>query len=280
MKILFDGVKVTEQCTTTKGVYCWVNTINKKMYIGLGGGKNGLRGRLQNEVAALKRGRHCSTQLLFEAVKKYGIDKFIVYCLYETEDTTLLGKVEQDFISMYKSITPHGYNITAGGSGTVNYTSLQGIKKRRGMSNEANKLHRAKSYHLIDPSGNKVTVTNLHSFCKAYELSESAMRRLVNDRAIQYKGWKNAYSTKEDYAKSLASTAYFVSKSGELVKVLNIKTFAKEVGASQGALNGVWTGRKHYNSCKGWRKATDEEIAAFSDDTHRAWEHTAWKGTR
>jgi hypothetical protein len=277
MKVLFNGTELTDQCTTIKGVYCWVNTVNGKKYIGLGGGKNGIRGRLYSEVSALQKGVHKGTKLIYEAVRKYGLDKFIVYSLYETEDPSMLGNIERDFIRMYNTITPNGYNITEGGAGTIGFVSAEGAEKRRGVPLPSNSIARAKTYYLVSPSGDIVSATNLKAFCDAYGLSENAMRHLVAGRAVQHKGWKNAHNTKGDYYKSISNEAYFKSPSGEVVRVLNIKSFSKMIGVSQGALNGVWTKRKHYNSCKGWTRANQEDIDAFDSSTQRTWAHDKWE---
>jgi hypothetical protein len=230
MKVLFNGIELTDQCTTIKGVYCWVNTVNDKKYIGLGGGKNGLIGRLSSEVSALRKGTHKNTKLLYEAVCKYGLDKFIVYSLYETEDSSILGNIERDFIKMYNTITPNGYNITEGGAGTIGFVSVEGAEKRRGVPLPANSTARAKTYYLVSPSGDVVNTTNLKAFCTAYGLSESAMRHLVADKVVQHKGWRNAHSTKEDYYRNISNEAYFRSPLGEVVRVFNIKSFSKMIG--------------------------------------------------
>ena len=277
MKVLFDGSAITTQCTKNMGIYCWVNTVNGKKYIGLAGGKKGLLGRITNEVTKLKQGSHHNTRLLFEAVKKYGLASFVVYLLFETDDSSILGKVEQDFIRMYGTITPNGYNITSGGAGTIGFTSKEGSTKRRGRKNEANAVHRAKTYTLVSPNNEITSVTNLSSFCKAYSLSESAIRHLVADRTVEHKGWRNAHSTKEMYAKKLSKVSFFVSPSGQLVKVFNIKRFAQHLNVSQASLNHVANSKPSYNACCGWRKACDAEAASYDEKKDLFWNFDKWE---
>ena len=276
MKILFDGRNLTAECTHKKGVYCWLNTTNGKKYIGLAGGSKGLKGRLSNELGKLRIGSHHNTVLLGSAVKKYGLDVFVVYLLLETDDTTILGVAEQAFIKMYDSMAPGGYNLTEGGAGTIGHTSVIGASKRRGVPNPKNAEHRAKTYKLKNPLGEIVSVTNISSFCRAYGLVESSIRNIIAGKGTTHKGWSSATLSPEKYAKSLSSTAFFVSPEGELVKVTNIKRFALEVGVPQASLNHVWREKLHYNTCKGWRKASEEEINMYNCTKDKFWNFDRW----
>ena len=273
--LLFDGAELTAACDAGIGIYCWVNVINNKKYVGLAGGAKGLKGRLSAEIAAFKAETHKGTPLLFCAVQKYKLENFRVYLLCKVADVSMLGALEQAFIKMQNSIAPYGYNITAGGSGTLDYSSIEGAAKRRGKSNQVNSEKRAKTYYLTSPSGEKMHITNLHAFCKAYALSESAMRHLVGGRSSTYQGWKNTHSTKIEYAKRLAKKAYVVAPDGMLVEVTNIKAFAKEVGCSQAGMNKVALGK--CKTHKGWTKASIDQINNFDSLPHKVWLHDKWE---
>lgn len=48
-------------------------------------------------------------------------------------------------------------------------------------------------YICIDPRGKRYTVEDLPLFCKANELSYSAMVNLANNWQTEYKGWQCRY---------------------------------------------------------------------------------------
>ncbi len=267
-----DGV-FTEYCDNSNGVYCWYNTVNQKKYIGLAGGTKGLKGRLTDEVTAIKNNNSCGAPLLKQAVDKYGLDNFIIYLLFKTDNLELLGDVEKNFISLYKSQTPNGYNITGGGKGTIGFTNKIGCEKRRGTENKINSEKRAKKYIVLNPQGEVYTITNLKSFCKAYELSYSAMLHLVNNRSYEHKGWKNLHKTKDEYYKKLANEAYFVSPNNELYRVFNIKNFSLYLGGQQAYFNKIWQDKEKFRKSMGWRRASDEEIKSFDETIHKTWFH-------
>jgi hypothetical protein len=99
------------------------------------------------------------------------------------------------------------------------------------------------------------------------------MRHVASGRQKKHKGWAIYGSSKNEYYKRISSEAYFVSPDGVLHRVINIKKFSRHIGISQGALTGVWIRRKHYNSAKGWRRATEDEIKSFDQDKHRFWNY-------
>lgn len=47
----------------------------------------------------------------------------------------------------------------------------------------------AKTYHLIDPNGEKITVTNVAQFCRDTGIPEHAMRHLLRGETKTCKGW-------------------------------------------------------------------------------------------
>jgi L-rhamnose mutarotase len=271
--VLYKNGNFTEFCDNSYGIYCWYNTINNKKYIGLAGGNKGLRGRLADEVTAIKKDKSCGAPLLYQAVKKHGVDNFVIYLLFKTDDPKLLGDVEKGFISLYESQSPNGYNITEGGKGTIGFSNKVSADKKRGTTNHINSEKRAKKYKVLNPQGDVYTITNLTAFCRAYDLSYSAMLHLVNGRSCEHKGWKNLHKTKEDFYKKLASEAYFVSPSNELYRVFNIKKFSIYLGGQQAYFNKVWKDKEKVRKAMGWRRATDEEIQNFDETIHKTWFH-------
>ena len=83
-------------------IYKITNTVNNKSYIGY----------TKNPSARWKAHQHRQgSNLVFQAIKKYGIDKFKFEII--AKDTI---DNEQKYIIIYNTITPNGYNVTEGGS--------------------------------------------------------------------------------------------------------------------------------------------------------------------
>jgi hypothetical protein len=56
-----------------------------------------------------------TNNILFRAIRKYGINRLHVKTLAIAEDWGYLCYLEQRAIRIYKTKTPHGYNMTDGG---------------------------------------------------------------------------------------------------------------------------------------------------------------------
>lgn len=54
--------------------------------------------------------------LIHRAIRKYGIDNFVVETICECSEEELNSK-EQYYISLYNTMVPYGYNVLAGGEG-------------------------------------------------------------------------------------------------------------------------------------------------------------------
>ena len=89
-------------------IYKLTNKVNNKVYIG------------QTRSSMKKRfSQHCETRnktAIGLAIKKYGVDNFEYSVLCENIETLeKLNKKEIEYINLYNSISPNGYNIESGG---------------------------------------------------------------------------------------------------------------------------------------------------------------------
>lgn len=48
----------------------------------------------------------------------------------------------------------------------------------------------AKTYTVVDPEGNVITLTNLRAFCRERDLKFPGMLNMIKGRRSQYKGWR------------------------------------------------------------------------------------------
>lgn len=92
-------------------IYKLKNKINGKIYIG-----QTIRS-LDERIAEHSR----KNTIISRAIKKYGIENFIVSVIDEGKTIDELNKKEIHWISHYSSVIPNGYNQCYGGGNTVGY---------------------------------------------------------------------------------------------------------------------------------------------------------------
>lgn len=98
-------------------IYKIINKINNKVYIGKTGRNIDVRWR-----------EHCSkasqgiNTYLYNAIRKYGEDNFIIEEIDKTENSNEINLLEQKWITFYDSSNKNkGYNLTKGGDGNLQY---------------------------------------------------------------------------------------------------------------------------------------------------------------
>ena len=91
----------------SNSIYRIVNKVNGKFYIGKT--TKPVEDRLKVHIKNHKK----QNTYLYRAMRKYGIDQFIIECIESISDKTLLNDKEKYWISQ---LSPH-YNMTIGGDG-------------------------------------------------------------------------------------------------------------------------------------------------------------------
>lgn len=154
-------------------IYLAVNSVNGKMYVGQTSRE--LHTRIQ---AHDKESRDKRRTVFSKAIAKYGIEYF-AFSIVETCDRSELNALEILWIAVYDTLSPKGYNVTAGGGGTRGLTgdksanfgktwrqSPSAIQKMIDFQNrpevlEANKLRGATHNPLCDPAKREWALENL-----------------------------------------------------------------------------------------------------------------------
>lgn len=92
-------------------IYKISNLINNKVYIGLT--TTSIETRWKNHIQSMKRG---NDKHLYKAMRKYGLQNFIIEEIDSTDDFEVLGQLERKYIKEYESTNQEkGYNNTHGG---------------------------------------------------------------------------------------------------------------------------------------------------------------------
>lgn len=95
-------------------IYRITNLINGKSYIGLTTRTAEHRFRKHKSMLYTNG---CST--LYNAMKKYGADSFIIETIFSSDDIKKVIEAEQFFITLYGTLSPKGYNLTTGGENCI-----------------------------------------------------------------------------------------------------------------------------------------------------------------
>jgi group I intron endonuclease len=119
---------------------------NGKAYVGIT--SKTLEGRWAEHLQRVKEGR---AQALQNAIRKYGADKFEARVLVIADDWDYLCDLERRAIAAFGTLSPKGYNLTAGGEGVVGRVHTEqaaanmsaGQKRRAQAPSEKGRLTRA-----------------------------------------------------------------------------------------------------------------------------------------
>ena len=103
-----------------KDIYVIKNTVTDKVYVGQA---TNTFIRWKGHKTAAKTGHYKGRSLLYEAMKKYGIDNFH-YEILEGQVSNY-NEREKYWISFYNCVAPNGYNLIQGGE---QYPNFKGIK--------------------------------------------------------------------------------------------------------------------------------------------------------
>ena len=123
-------------------IYCITSPSGKK-YIGqakkvLSSGKKwGYLSRWRDHISDSKTKNYC--RLLNNAIRKYGDENFTVELLCECTLDELNDK-EIEYISMYNTVSPNGYNLTHGGHNCKQTPETQVLKSRSMIGKNVGKI--------------------------------------------------------------------------------------------------------------------------------------------
>lgn len=139
-----------------QGIYKITNLINNKIYIGKT--NNSERRWRDHQRLAMTEGHKEYNKVLYQAIRKYGIENFSFEMIEELKDYSISGEREKYWISFYNSYN-NGYNESKGGDGGSKKGHCQGASNGRALLTEEdvikirtlykNGISRAECYSLF-----------------------------------------------------------------------------------------------------------------------------------
>jgi group I intron endonuclease len=221
-------------------VYKITNKLNNNFYIGYT--KLSIEKRFKLHV-----GSKTTKMPIVSALKKYGIDNFIVDLLFEYDNKDDAVACEIELIEKLKPI----YNVHSGGTGGAMYGSMNGMYGKKHSQEWLKNKSEAMS------GQNNPMFGKTHSDDIKKVLSEKKLGNVPWN-----KGKKQVYSNetllkfkkpKTDSHKNKLKKHYiFKSPSGETIDIFGLNQFCKENNLNAGAMSEVWNGKR--NCYKGWTK--------------------------
>jgi group I intron endonuclease len=174
-------------------VYKLTNTINGKVYVGLTTQK--LKHRIYTHS-------HRKGSPINNAITKYGLDAFKIEIIDKADTIKELNEKEVKWIAAFSCISPNGYNLSAGGGGTIGVRRTEEEKenlRRLWLGNKHALGHRDTKETRAQKSASRIGLKHSEKtkakIGKAHkgrvfsektraQMSESAKKKKVNRTAI------------------------------------------------------------------------------------------------
>ena len=224
----------------TYKIYKITNKINGHFYIGYT--KLTLQKRFNLHTKAT------TTKMpIVSAIKKYGINNFIIELLYEFDNKPNAIECE---IRLIEELKPN-YNIHQGGTGGPMYGTMIGMYGKK----HTDEWLKNKSQSMLGENNPMFKKTHTNEVKKV--LSEKKMGHTPwnkNRKGVYSKEtiekWKKPKT--EEHKNKLKKRYTFVSPIGEKVSVFGLTDFCEKNNLNKGAMSEVWSGKR--NVYKGWTK--------------------------
>jgi group I intron endonuclease len=183
---------------TTAGVYCILNEITGKVYIG---SAVNLQSRKHNHFSELARGCHHNRHLQ-NSVAKYGLDVFSFHVIELVYDKTLLIQREQVYIDEAESHkSTNGYNLCAVAGSTLGVRFSDEAKENLSESRRGEKNHMW-GKHLSDEHRQKLSEAHHKRGCSGAKShmwgkkhSDETKAKMVEKRL---RWWKRYYAKRDE----------------------------------------------------------------------------------
>lgn len=156
-------------------IYKISNNFDNNIYIGLTTKEKAIQRMYQHRYLARNLSPN-DNSYLHKAMNAHGVENFSFEVIEEVENNKLPER-EQYWIAYYNSIAPNGYNLTAGGEGTVGFARPQSEEER------VRKGQSVKDYYQKHPEAReKASITHKEYLADHPEKIEDFKNRMAQYR--------------------------------------------------------------------------------------------------
>ena len=215
-------------------IYKLTNTVNGKGYIGFTSKEPEERWKahLENLKKAAKKHLY-----LYNAINKYGWDKFtkeVLYCSTDLEHT--LKIMEPYFIEQHNThfLNEQGYNLTLGGDGVVGHKHSQEFKDARSMNSKGVKNPFFGRHHSEEAKA-------------AVGAAVKRTRHLRIGEAAPFAGHKHSTESRKQIGDTQAGTWLITFPDGHQETIQNLRAFARENGLTAPLMIAVSKGLQRHH---------------------------------
>jgi len=191
-------------------IYQAMNMITGMSYIG-----QTTRSLKERKSAHLKRA--ISSNLKFyNAIKKYGEDKFSWTILKQCKTREELNFQEEFYINYYNTMTPNGYNLTKGGNGSL------GLKHKRETKELLSKINSGKNHPRFGIPCSEKTKKKIGDANRGRKMSENFGKQMSERLKRLWKNPDSDYRKRQFISRSIAQKGKFGRKNGNAKKYIFI----------------------------------------------------------
>lgn len=222
-------------------IYKIVNKSNGKIYIGKTTYTIACRWNQHVSAATSDKEKDEYNYLLHRAIRKYGINNFIIEVVEEVEDESKLSLREIYWITYYNSCVleenSNGYNMTYGGEG-------------------ASKINKQKIYQLWKDGLGSLEITKQTGH---HQISIKNILKTFDE-----------YSKEIDFARNTGNTVFQYNENGKLIgSYPSISYAARQVGVDPSTINKCCHGQKQSAAGYFWSLSAEQK---FEPKKLRTWQ--------
>lgn len=131
-------------------IYCITNKVNGKIYVGYT--KRSLEDRWDGHIKDSQReGRASYDRVLMTAIRKYGVESFVMELIDAADNAWEAGEKEKFWIKELGAKGKRGYNMTDGGEGVKGWVPTQKDRDRLSKQNSGENNYWWKKYTTQSP---------------------------------------------------------------------------------------------------------------------------------
>ena len=157
-------------------VYCWMNTVTGKKYVGYTG--DGIAFRWSKHLLGAASGMDT---YFYRSIRKYGPDVWVCNELFASTDKKEAMETEKRFINEFNTLAPNGYNSATGGTGGNTFNGVR-VEERRKILSAATSGEKNPRYSGFTDA--EIIDRAVGIYLKNGKWNQSEWKKVVNESGI------------------------------------------------------------------------------------------------